>query len=478
MSTTYSYSIPRLLVAAPQGRSGKTTITVGLIAALKSTGLKVQPYKKGPDFIDPSWLTRVAGRTCRNLDSYLMDTGAIRRTFIRHAREADIAVVEGAMGLFDGVDLAGSGSAAEIAKIIETPVLLVVDCTRMTRSVAAMVNGFVNFDPRIKIAGVILNKVARSRHENMLRAAVAEYCDVPVLGAMPKGASFSIPDRHLGLIPAGENDQLMEAVDEIGRAAAKYLDLEAILNIARQWPALVQEEDIPGAVEIDWHRPEQGKGDREQPLLGVIRDRSFSFYYPENLEALVEAGAKLVDISAISDTILPNIDGLYIGGGFPEVLAADLEANKSFREQLQGQIEQGLPVYAECGGLMYLGRSIHWEDKSYEMVGALPLEVEMLKKPQGHGYMHLEVLEGTPYFAGRNIVKGHEFHNSRVINLETQNCEFAFRVLRGHGINGEYDGIRYKNVVAVYNHIHAVSEPDWARQFVELARTTSKLARA
>lgn len=463
-----TYNIPRLLVAAPRGWSGKTTVTVGLIAALTARGLKVQPFKKGPDFIDPSWLTKVAGRTCRNLDSYLMDRTAIRRSFIRHAKTADIAVVEGAMGLFDGVDLAGSGSAAEIAKIVRAPVLLVIDCTRMTRSVAALVNGFANFDSGVKIGGVILNKVARSRHEKMLRASIAEYCHVPVLGAMPKGTQFTIPDRHLGLIPAHENESLMEAVRQIGEAAAKYLDIDGIINLAADWPGIEEDTVVTDPVEIKWLAPHElpaAKG----PVVGVIRDRSFSFYYPENLEALVEAGAQLVEISAISDQHLPPIDGLYIGGGFPEVLAPELEANVSFRQHLREQIEKGLPVYAECGGLMYLGRRIHWEDKSYAMVGALPLEVEMLKKPQGHGYMHLEVLPGTPYFPPGKIVKGHEFHNSRVIDL-APDCDFAFRVLRGHGINGEFDGIRHKNVLALYNHIHAVAEPEWAHRFVNLAK--------
>lgn len=469
-TTTKNYNIPRLLVAAPQGRSGKTTITVGLIAALRDMELRVQPFKKGPDFIDPSWLTRVAGRTCRNLDSYLMNYSSIRHNFIRHAREADIAVVEGAMGLFDGVDLAGSGSAAEIAKIIECPVLLVIDCTRMTRSVAAMVNGFVNFDPKVKVAGVILNKIARSRHEQTLRAAVKEYCDVPVLGAMPRGTRYSIPDRHLGLIPAGEKDELLEAVAQIGEAAAKYLDMESIIKLAREWPAIQESADIATGPQVKWLKPGDISPNTKKPVLGVIRDRSFSFYYPENLEALVEAGASLVDISAITDNRVPEIDGLYIGGGFPEVLAPELEKNQSFREHLKFLIDQGMPVYAECGGLMYLGKKIHWDGKSYDMVGALPLEVEMVNKPQGHGYMHLETLEGTPYYSGGKVVRGHEFHNSRVINLDLgENCSFAFKVLRGHGINGEYDGIRYKNTVALYNHIHAISEIDWARNFIDLA---------
>ncbi|GAB6179280.1 hydrogenobyrinic acid a,c-diamide synthase (glutamine-hydrolyzing) [Desulfotomaculum defluvii] len=467
---SYTYKIPRLLVGAPQGRSGKTTITVGLIAALTARGLKVQPFKKGPDFIDPSWLTKVAGSTCRNLDSYLMERNAIRKNFIRHAQGADISIIEGAMGLFDGVDLEGSGSAAEIAKIVQAPVLLVINCTRMTRSVAAMVNGFVNFDPAVKIGGVVLNQVARSRHEKMLRSAVEKYCSVPVLGVMPKGTQFSIPDRHLGLIPAGENDALMEAVQKIGIAASQYLDIDGIINMAKEWPELEEEQPIGKPIQIKWLKQEEILNKVDRPVIGVIRDRSFSFYYPENLEALVEAGAELVEISAISQQKLPPIDGLYIGGGFPEVLARELEANESFRGHLKHLIEQGLPVYAECGGLMYLGRRIHWEGKSFEMVGALPLEVEMIKKPQGHGYMHLEVLPGTPYYTTGKVVKGHEFHNSKVIDLETTGCDFAFKVLRGHGINGQYDGVRYKNVLALYNHIHAVAETDWAHYFVKLAK--------
>ncbi|CCO08386.1 cobyrinate a,c-diamide synthase [Desulforamulus hydrothermalis] len=466
---TYTYHIPRLLIGAPQGRSGKTTVTIGLLAALTARGYRVQPYKKGPDFIDPSWLTKVAGRTCRNLDSYLMDQESIRQTFISHAQDADIAVIEGAMGLFDGVDLAGSGSSAEIAKIVQAPVLLVVNCTRMTRSVAAMVSGFAHFDAAVKIGGVILNQVARSRHEKMLRAAINEYCGVPVLGALPKGSRFTIPDRHLGLIPAGENEALLEAIGQLGEAAARYLDLDGIMQMARRWPGLTVRQAIPPAPAVQWL--ERGSATPRPPVvIGVIRDRSFSFYYPENLEALVAAGAGLLSVSAIDDPLLPDVDGLYIGGGFPEVLAAELAANRSFRQDLRQKIEQGLPVYAECGGLMYLGRRIHWEDKSFEMVGALPLEVEMVKKPQGHGYMHLEVLPGTPYFAAGQIIRGHEFHNSRVVNLDPE-CRFACRVLRGHGINGEYDGLCYKNVLALYNHLHAVAEPDWARNFVKLARS-------
>ncbi|MHB8916805.1 MAG: cobyrinate a,c-diamide synthase, partial [Desulfocucumaceae bacterium] len=222
-------NIPRVVVGAPCGRSGKTTVTLGLLAALKSRGLVVQPFKKGPDFIDPGWMTLIAGRPCRNLDGFMMSRETIVDSFVRNAAEADIAVVEGAMGLFDGVDIEGSGSTAEIAKAVAGPVILVVDATRMTRSIAPLVQGFVKFDPELKVAGVILNKVARPRHESMLREAVERYCGLPVLGVIPKGQQFVIPDRHLGLIPAAEREELSASVDEIGRAAIRLCDMDKIM---------------------------------------------------------------------------------------------------------------------------------------------------------------------------------------------------------------------------------------------------------
>ncbi|MCL6636287.1 MAG: cobyrinate a,c-diamide synthase, partial [Peptococcaceae bacterium] len=281
--------IPRLVIGAPRGRSGKTTVTIGLLAALVYGAKKVvQSFKKGPDFIDPSWLSRVTGRACRNLDGFLMSRETIRSSFIRHSRDADVAVVEGAMGLFDGVDLEGSGSTAEIAKAIAAPVILVVDTTRMTRSVAPLVQGFMHFDPQVTVAGVILNQVARPRHEQMLRQALEKYCGIPVLGAVPKGKNLVIPDRHLGLIPAGERDELQQELEEIARVARECLDLNGLLAVARQAPPLV---DIAGGVEAVGERP-----DTDGPVIGVFRDRAFSFYYPENLEALEGAGARLVYI--------------------------------------------------------------------------------------------------------------------------------------------------------------------------------------
>lgn len=454
--------IPRVVVAAPHGRSGKTTVTLGLLAALKQKGYNVQPFKKGPDYIDPSWMTMITGNSCRNLDGFLMEREVIRGSFARHAADCDIAVVEGAMGLFDGGDIEGSGSTGEIARAINAPVILVVDTTRMTRSVAPLVNGFVNFDPGVKIAGVVLNKVTRSRHETMLRQAVEKYCGIPVLGVIPKGKRFTIPDRHLGLIPAAERDELACAVDEIGTAALDCLDLELILSVAGSAPA-INARDIPGLGES------RAAGGMDGPVIGVFRDRAFTFYYPENLEALAAAGARLQFIDAVSGESLPDVDALYIGGGFPEVFAEQLEANSRLRRDVRDRAEDGLPVYAECGGLMYLARSIAWGERKFAMSGVLPLDVVMRDKPQGHGYEVVEVTGDNPFFKGGTIVKGHEFHNSRVENIDESSVRFAFRVTRGSGIDGKRDGVTRKNVLASYNHLHALGTPEWAAALVARA---------
>ncbi|MHB1041988.1 MAG: cobyrinate a,c-diamide synthase [Eubacteriales bacterium] len=461
-------NLPRLVIAAPQGRSGKTTVSVGLMAALVARGLTVQAFKKGPDYIDPSWLTKVTGRQCRNLDCFLMEREDLRESFARNAKGAGISVIEGAMGIFDGVDLEGSGSTAEVAKALEAPVLLVVNTARMTRSVAAMVMGFQKFDPAVNIAGVILNNVAKSRHENMLRAAVEKYCGLPVLGAMPKGTDFRIPDRHLGLIPAAENEELHRAVEALGETAARHLDIDAIIGLAGSSPPLPEAEESRAKIRLDDRNTlcPEGYG---RPVIGVFFDRAFTFYYPENLEALAFAGASILPLDSLSAKSLPDIDALYIGGGFPEVFAAELEANFSLRRAVRDGIEEGLPVYAECGGLMYLGRTLTWRGRAYEMCGALPFDVVMSEKPQGHGYVVAEVVGENRFFEPGRVIRGHEFHHSRLINLDLNAVRPAYRILRGHGIDGDMDGLVYKNVLAGYTHLHAVSHPDWAARLVQQA---------
>ncbi|MCG8402894.1 MAG: hydrogenobyrinic acid a,c-diamide synthase (glutamine-hydrolyzing) [Firmicutes bacterium] len=468
--------IPRLVIAAPQGRSGKTITTIGLLSALKKAGCRVQPYKKGPDFIDPSWMTRITGRFCRNLDSFLMDRETIRASLARTAGDADLVVVEGAMGLFDGVDLEGSGSTAEIAKAIGAPVILVVDTTRMTRSVAAMVSGYRHFDPEVRVAGVILNKVARPRHEQMLRAAIRHYCGIPVLGVIPKGQKLNIPDRHLGLVPALESDEQALTVDGAGGAAGEYLDLPAIMEVAGSAaPLEVKKHPLLDIPLLREPRLAGLKPETPRAKVAVFMDRAFSFYYPDNLESLVAAGAELVPVNALSDKRLPDFDAAYIGGGFPEVFADGLAANETLRAHLRERIESGLPVYAECGGLMYLGRKIAWRGRDYPMTGALPYDVVMMDRPQGHGYITLRVENQSLYYNKGEELKGHEFHHSRLENLEREKIRFAFGVTRGYGLDGERDGIIYKNVLACYTHLHALATPDWAKRLVRAGIRHRKL---
>ncbi len=456
------YNIPRVVVAAPHGRSGKTTITIGLLSALKSAGYRVQPYKKGPDFIDPGWMTRIAGRPCRNLDSFLMDREVLRASFASSALDVDIAVVEGAMGLFDGVDLDGSGSTAEIAKAIDAPVLLVVDTTRMTRSVAAMVLGYQHFDNGVQVAGVILNKVARPRHEKILKAAIERYCAIPVFGVIPKEEKLHIPERHLGLVPAAEVDELAEAVDEFGGIVGAFLDLPGIIKVASHAPPLTVDTLLEHAPVMQAPGLDGLRCAVPRARVAVFFDRAFTFYYPENLEALVDAGAELILVNALRDAQFPEVDAVYIGGGFPELFAAELSANVGLLGDLRARIEAGLPVYAECGGLMFLGRSICWRGVKYAMTGVLPFDVTILDKPQGHGYITLQVENSSPYFTAGESLRGHEFHNSRVENLVEDNIKFAFRVTKGHGINGQSDGVLYKNVLACYTHLHALATTGWA----------------
>ena len=457
--------VNRIVIAAPQGRSGKTTVTLGLLRALRRRGLRVQPFKKGPDYIDPSWHKAAAGIPCYNLDSYLMEPDQICRSMISRGLKSDISIIEGAMGLFDGLDLAGCSSTAEIAKITETPVVLVLDTTRMTRSAAAIVMGCQHFDPQIQIRGVILNKVARPRHEKILREAIEHFCKVPVLGAIPKDNWLNIPDRHLGLITHGESSNSDSLLDYLADVVESHVDLESLCDLASQVSEIPL---IPSA------KPSaKTSGTRQAVRIGVFKDKVFSFYYPENLTALTDLGAEIIEIDSLADLYLPpDLDALYIGGGFPEVFASELENNIGLRFSVKMAAESGLPIYAECGGLMYLGRTIKVDGETFSMAGALPLDIVMESKPQGHGYTSLQTLPGNSWFAPDITLKGHEFHNSRIINPDPK-IRYAYKLEKGHGIDGTHDGIIYKGILASYNHLHALGTPHWAERLVERAASYS-----
>jgi len=463
-----------LLISSPQGRSGKTIVTVGLCDVLRRQGFSVQPFKKGPDYIDPSWLTVAAGRSCRNLDLFLIPKDRLLLSFQRNCEGVNFAIVEGAMGLYDGLDF--QGTTAEIARLLNIPILLVVNTTRMTGSIAAMVTGYQHFQQGIQIAGVILNYVSGSRHEKKLRDAVEQYCGIPVVGSIPKDQDLRIMERHLGLIPTSESGEAELLVERIGRKLESRFDLNRILTIAQEFVSPHPTSLPSGEIK----EPSAGvkkdslRGRDPRVKLGIIRDRAFNFYYPENLESLMNEGADLVLINSFKDR-LPKIDGLYIGGGFPEFFLKELAGNPGLRQDIAEAVEEGLPVYAECAGLMYLCRSIAWQNKSYEMVGVIPSEVQLSDRPEGHGYVVAEVVSENPIFPVGLTLRGHEFHHSSLLKLD--DLRFAYQIQRGKGIAGKWDGIVYKNLFASYIHLHALGTPEWAKGLISIAKEKRKSQR-
>lgn len=454
-----------MLVAGLRGGSGKTLLTVGLQAAWHQEGSVVAPFKKGPDYIDAAWSASATDRPCRNLDLFFVSEETLRRSFIDGARGADFAVIEGNRGLFDGSDARGSYSSAELAKMLATPVILVVDCTKATRTVAATVLGCQHMDRDVPIGGVVLNRTAGSRHQSVIREAIADATGLPVLGALPRLDRDIFPERHLGLLPPTEHAGRWDVVRESAEVARRYLDLEAIETVARAAPPLepVAARERPAPVAEGGGR--KGAGG---PRIGVFRDAAFQFYYPENLEALEREGAELVEISPLEDPDLPAVDALYIGGGFPETLAPALADNVSFRLAVREAADAGLPIYAECGGAVFLGDELDFQGRRYPMAGALPVSFDFQARPRGHGYTVVEAVAENPFFPVGRTLRGHEFHHTYMRSADAD-LEFAFRVRRGYGFDGRRDGLCRNQVLASYTHVHALSAEDWAPALVRAA---------
>jgi len=448
----------RILVGGLRGSSGKTAITLGIISALKKRGLPVGAFKKGPDYIDAAWHTVAAGGPCYCLDVYMMGEEQVSRQFKSKAPREGIAVIEGNRGLFDGYDRKGSFSTAELAKLIDAPVLLVVDATKMTRTAAALVLGCAKMDPEVKIGGVVLNRVAGERHRKTATEAVEEVTGIPVLGAAPRMNKIRAPERHLGLVTPEETPDARELVDTIGAEIEPHLDVDRIVELALSAPQGPGEEPAVAA--------RLSGGVR----IGVIRDSAFPFYYHANLEALEREGAELVWIKAVEDPELPEVDALYLGGGFPETHAGALSAAARFRESLKRAVERGLPVYAECGGAIYLGRELHYRGRRYRMAGILPVDFEFCKRPQAHGYTDWTVDRENPFYPAGSRVRGHEFHYTRPRNFDAGALETAVKVNRGVGFGAGRDGIMAANVAAFYGHVHALGCEEWARGLVRAAR--------
>ena len=451
------------MIAALYGKCGKTVIASGIARALTKRGVTVQPYKKGPDYIDPGWHSIAAGRRSRSLDSFFMKEHELDAVLLDAGQGADVGIIEGAMGFYDGSDLVGSSSSAEVAKQTSTPVVIVVDCTRMTRTTAALILGCIHFDPDVHIAGVIANRVRGARHEARIRETVEHYCGVPVIGAVPYDERLDLADRHLGLVTAVETQTAGDFLDGVAEVIEEHVDLDKFLEITQSAPPLRNEKlHFPVA-------PKLAASGEEAPTIAVIRDTSFSFYYQENFDALEAAGAKLVFIDSMKDAALPEgACGLYVGGGFPEVFAAKIQANQALRENVKAAIESGIACCAECGGLMYLGRSLIVDGEHFEMVGAFDFDVEMCKERQGHGYAVARTTANHPWLEEGTVINGHEHHHSRVLAEQVAPL-YAYENERGNGVGNKHDGFCIQRTVAAYIHLNAIATPQWAPAFVDAA---------
>ncbi len=455
----------RFLVSAAHKSSGKTSVSVGLAAELSRRGLAVQTFKKGPDYIDPMWHSAATGRACRNLDFNLSTPAQLQSEFARHGAHADVCLIEGNKGLYDGLDLHGRNSNAALAHLLDLPVVLVLDARGMTRGIAPLILGYQAFDRSLRIVGVILSRLGGARHEAKLRAVIEHYTEVPVLGAMQEDARLAIVERHLGLTPANEDGAARSRIALLAEAVARQVDLERLLAATVSDAPLAAVSAPPPAA-----RPPQTG--RTSVVIGVARDRAFGFYYPDDLEAMERAGARLEFFDTLRDARLPRVDGLLVGGGFPEMYMRELEANAALRSEILAAIEAGMPAYAECGGLMYLARTLSWRGDTRRMVGAIAGDVVMHEKAVGRGYVRLAPTAAHPWQAPgekRAEIPAHEFHYSSLEGLSAD-TRYAYRVARGYGTDGKSDGIVVKNLLASYAHLRSAGDHDWAARFVDFVR--------
>lgn len=461
----------RLYISAAHKSSGKTTLSIGLCAALTQQGSIVQPFKKGPDYIDPLWLSKAAGRNCHNLDFNTQSHDEILCTLQHYGQDADISLIEGNLGLYDGMALDGSDSNAAVAKLTKSPVILVIDTRGVTRGVAPLLLGYQQFDKDINIAGVIYNMSNGGRHEIKLRAVTKEYTDIPVLGVVKKNPLMVVDERHLGLMPSNESKIVTQKIADIANIVADSVDLKALVQIANVADELNNTKPLSNTIKT----PKTLK-------LGICEDSAFGFYYAGDKLALQNAGAELISFSTLDDGALPeNLDGLFIGGGFPETHMDQLANNTSMRDSIYQAIENGLPTYAECGGLMYLSQNLHWNGQSASMVGIIPADTHMNEKPQGRGYVKLEETDAMLWGKDSNnaqtddkppIINAHEFHYSHIKDLQGLESKgtFAYKVHRGVGITGEYDGWVYKNLLANYSHMRDTASFHWAKRFMAFVK--------
>ena len=440
-------TVPRIVIAGTHSGCGKTTIASGIMAALTQRGLKVQPFKVGPDFIDPSHHTRICGRISRNLDPFMMGEEGCVDTFIRATEGADIAVIEGVMGMYDGVDGSDIASTAHVARILKAPVILVVDAKGMSRSVHALIDGYRRYDPTVFFSGVILNRIGSPRHRSMIEPSLT----LPSFGYIPRKEELAVESRHLGLKMAHES----ASMGEFGKIIEENCNLDALLSAAHQVPPLK-----------DSIKPIDNKK-QAHTKIGVALDEAFCFYYQDNLDNLKRLGAELVFFSPLSDS-LPDVDAVYLGGGYPELHLPALESSRC-RQELKTATDSGMPVYGECGGLMYLTEEIR-SDKTYRMCGILPASAEMTSRIQALGYVKGETIASHSFLCSGQSLAGHEFHYSQV--HPSGDARYALRLSRGKGIDGGKDGLISQNVLGCYTHVYFT--PTFADALIQSALQFSR----
>ena len=448
----------QILISAAHKSSGKTIISSGICAALAARGLRVQPFKKGPDYIDPMWLSTAAKRDCYNLDFWTQSDAEIKALFKSKSADADFTLIEANKGLYDGLNVDGSNSNAALAKLLGSPVVLVLDCRGTIRGVAPLLLGYQQFDPQVNICGVILNFVGGARHEQKLREVIARYTNLPVLGAVQRNDEVFVEERYLGLIPSNEDTLANTRLQALAAVIEKQVDLDLLLQNAA---AIEQDDSI---------LPLSSQPIASRRLrVAYARDQAFGFYYADDLEAFAALGAELVPFDSLQDERLPAADALFIGGGFPERNAQQLEHNSALRQDIKQALENGMPAYAECGGLMYLCNAIVEKGQRREMVGLIDADCMMSDKPQGRGYTCFKdsAQQLWPSIA-TEVINAHEFHYSYLSGLG-QDYAMSFDVTRGQGINGQQDGLRLHNTLACYVHQRHTKQNQWVSRFLDFA---------
>ncbi len=442
-------------ISAAHKSSGKTIISLGLCRAISNLNSKVQSFKKGPDYIDPIWLAKATHQPCYNLDFFNMSPEEILDLYNNHSATSDVSIVEGNKGLFDGMSVDGGDANADLAKSLNLPVILVIDTNGMTRGIAPLLQGYQNFDHGVNIQGVILNKVGGDRHESKLINAIEHYTDLKVYGSVQRNKELDIDERHLGLMPANEDDKSEIKINRISEIIADSINIKKILS------------DTPNNI-ISQSKPRESIP--SSLTIAIPKDAAFGFYYQDDLDLFEELGTKISYFDAIKDSKLPECDGLFIGGGFPEMNLEELSSNKSLLTDIQNKINAGLPAYAECGGLMYLTNNIEYLGRSFPMVGVINANTVMTQRPVGRGYVEIEPTDNHPWEGVSKKISAHEFHYSRLENIATD-YKYAYNVLRGVGISNKKDGIITKNLLATYSHLRSVGGNLWVQQFIEFIKT-------